>query len=61
GKIVSDETGIAATMRRTLGQSVAALAWSVRMMGVALAFLAPWALGLGLVAWLAVHFAKRRG
>ena len=61
GKIVSDETGIAATIRRTLGQGVAALAWSVRMIGVALAFLAPWALALGLVGWLVVRFAKRRG
>lgn len=61
GKIVSDESGIAATIRRTLGQGVAALAWSVRMIGVALAFLAPWALALGLVGWLVVRFAKRRG
>ena len=60
GKIVSDETGIAATIRRTLGQGVAALAWSVRMIGVALAFLAPWALALGLVGWLIVRFSKRR-
>ena len=60
GQIVSDETGIAATIRRTLGQGVAALAWSVRMIGVAIAFLAPWALVLGLVAWLVVRFSKRR-
>jgi hypothetical protein len=61
GKIVSDESGIVATIRQTLGQGVAALAWSVRMIGVALAFLAPWALALGLVGWLVVRFAKRRG
>ena len=60
GQIVSDETGIAATIRRTLGQGVAALAWSVRMIGVAIAFLAPWALALGLVGWLVVRLAKRR-
>ncbi len=60
GQIVSDETGIAATIRRTLGQGVAALAWSVRMIGVAIAFLAPWALVLGLVGWLVVRLAKRR-
>ncbi len=61
GKIVSDETGITATIRRTLGQGVAALMWSLRMIGVALAFLAPWALALGLVAWLVLRFAKGRG
>ena len=61
GKIVSDESGIVSTIRRTLGQGVAALAWSVRMIGVALAFLAPWGLALGLVSWLVVRFAKRRG
>jgi hypothetical protein len=61
GTIVSDETGLTATLRRTLGQGVAALMWSLRMIGVALAFLAPWALGIGLVGWLVVRFAKRRG
>jgi len=61
GNIVSDESGIVATIRRTLGQGVAALTWSVQMIGVALAFLAPWALALGLVGWLVVRFAKRRG
>ncbi len=60
GQIVSDETGMAATIRRTLGQGVAALAWSVRMIGVAIAFLAPWVLALGLVVWLIVRFSKRR-
>jgi hypothetical protein len=61
GKIVSDETGIAVTIRRTLGQGVAALAWSVRMIGVALAFLAPWALAFGLLAWLISRIARPRG
>ena len=60
GKIVSDETGIAATVRRTLGQGFAAVMWSVRMIGVALAFLAPWALALGLVGWLVTRFIKAR-
>jgi len=61
GKIVSDESGIVATIRRTLGQGVAALAWSVRMIGVAIAFLAPWGLALAVIGWLVVRFAKRRG
>src|SRR5204862_8103847 len=42
GNIVSSETGLIATLRNTLGQGAAALAWSLRMIGVALAFLAPW-------------------
>jgi hypothetical protein len=60
GRIVSDDAGFGAIIRRTLGQGVAALAWSVRMIGVALAFLAPWALALGLVTWLVLRFARRR-
>ena len=61
GKIVSDQTGLGATIRRTLGQGVAALMWSARMIGVAIAFLAPWILALGLLGWLVTHLAKRRG
>jgi Domain of unknown function (DUF4349)/Putative zinc-finger len=60
GKIVSDQTGLGATIRRTLGQGVAALMWSARMIGVAIAFLAPWVLALGLLGWLITRFAKRR-
>jgi hypothetical protein len=47
GNIVSQETGIVATLRRTIGQGAMALMWS------ALAFLAPWVLalvGAGLIA-----------
>lgn len=60
GKIVSEESGLAATIRHTLGQGVAALMWSARMIGVALAFLAPWALALGLVGWIVSRIASRR-
>jgi hypothetical protein len=60
GKIVGDETGLGATIRRTLGQGAAALMWSLRMIGVALAFLAPWTLALGLIAWLVTRFIKAR-
>ena len=35
-----------ATMRRTIEQGAGALMWSVRMIGVALAFLAPWIIAL---------------
>ncbi|MEO7167277.1 MAG: DUF4349 domain-containing protein [Chthoniobacterales bacterium] len=61
GKIVADGTGITATIRRTLGQGAAALMWSARMIGVAIAFLAPWGLALGLIVWLLTRFVKRRG
>jgi hypothetical protein len=60
GNIVSQETGIWATLRRTIGQGAAALMWSVRMIGVAIAFLAPWALILGVVAWIARRVSRAR-
>jgi hypothetical protein len=56
--LVADDNGVWAAMRRTLVQGLGALLWSVRMIGVSLAFLAPWALGLGLVGWL--MFRRRR-
>jgi hypothetical protein len=60
GNIVSEETGIWTTLRRTIGQGAAALMWSVRMIGVAVAFLAPWALILGLVGWVARRVSRAR-
>jgi len=60
GNIVSEETGIWATLRRTIGQGAAALMWSVRMIGVAVAFLAPWALIIGAVGWVARRVARAR-
>ena len=60
GNIVSEETGIWATLRRTIGQGAAALMWSVRMIGVALAFLAPWALIIGAVGWVARRVSRAR-
>jgi anti-sigma factor RsiW len=60
GNIVSQETGIWATLRRTIGQGAAALMWSVRMIGVAIAFLAPWVLILGLVGWIARRVSRAR-
>ena len=52
GNIVSSETGLIATLRNTLGQGAAALTWSLRMIGVALAFLAPWAIALAAIIWV---------
>lgn len=60
GNIVSEETGIWATLRRTIGQGAAALMWSVRMIGVAVAFLAPWALILGVIGWVARRVSRAR-
>ena len=42
GNLVTEGSGLPATMRRTIEQGASALMWSVRMIGVALAFLAPW-------------------
>jgi hypothetical protein len=60
GNIVSSDTGIIATIRRTLGQGAAALMWSVRMIGVALAFLAPWLLALSGLIWIGKRIAQAR-
>jgi len=46
GNLVAEGAGLPATMRRTIEQGAVALMWSVRMIGVALAFLAPWIIAL---------------
>ena len=46
GNFVAEGSGLPATMRRTIEQGAGALMWSVRMIGVALAFLAPWIIAL---------------
>ena len=60
GNIVGDETGIIATIRRTLGQGAAALMWSLRMIGVAVAFLAPWAIAIALAVWILKRLSRAR-
>ena len=60
GNIVSSETGLFATLRRTLAQSAAAIMWSLRMIGVAVAFLAPWAIALVAVIFILRRVAERR-
>jgi Domain of unknown function (DUF4349) len=52
GKIISHDSGLLATLRRTLAQSAGAIMWSLRMIGVAIAFLAPWAIAIVFVTWL---------
>ena len=60
GNIVGDETGIIATIRRTLGQGASALMWSLRMIGVAVAFLAPWAIALVVAVWILKRLSRAR-
>ncbi len=60
GNIVSSKTGFFATLRNTLSQGAAALMWSVRMIGVAVAFLAPWAIMIVLVVWSAKRISRAR-
>ncbi|MEP6810657.1 MAG: hypothetical protein ABI992_10470, partial [Chthoniobacterales bacterium] len=59
--IVSDESGLVATIRHTLMQGASALMWSLRMIGVALAFFAPWALAIALLVWIVKRIARARG
>lgn len=60
GRVVSQQSGLLATLRRTIAQGVSALMWSVRMIGVALAFIAPWAIALALVIWIARRISRGR-
>jgi hypothetical protein len=60
GNIVSEETGVIATLRRTIGQGAAALMWSARMIGVALAFLAPWVLAIVGAGWVMRRISRAR-
>ncbi|HEY8903111.1 MAG TPA: DUF4349 domain-containing protein, partial [Chthoniobacterales bacterium] len=58
-KLVPSNDGLLATLRRTFTQAVGALMWSLRMIGVAVAFFAPWIAALAVV-WLTVRFISRR-
>ena len=58
--IVSDESGLFATIRHTLAQGASALMWSLRMIGVAIAFFAPWILAIVLFAWVVKRIARAR-
>jgi hypothetical protein len=60
GNIVSQETGMIATLRRTIGQGATALMWSARMIGVALAFLAPWVVAIIGVGWVMRRVSRAR-
>src|SRR5438034_3338990 len=60
GNIVSSETGLFAMLRRTLAQSASAIMWSFRMIGVAVAFLAPWAIAMVAVIWIMKRIARSK-
>jgi len=60
GNIVTDESGALATLRRTLAQSAGAIMWSLRMIGVAIAFLAPWAIALAGIIWITKRAIRAR-
>jgi hypothetical protein len=60
GNIVSSDTGVIATLRRTIAQSAGAIMWSLRMIGVAIAFLVPWVIALIGIIWLVRRVRSRR-
>jgi Domain of unknown function (DUF4349)/Putative zinc-finger len=60
GNIVSHQSGPLATLRRTLAQSASAIMWSVRMIGVAIAFLAPWVIAILAIVWIAKRVMRAR-
>jgi hypothetical protein len=60
GNIVSRESGLFVTLRHTLAQSAAAIMWSLRMIGVAIAFLAPWAIASVALTWIAKRIVRAR-
>jgi Domain of unknown function (DUF4349) len=60
GNIVSHQSGPLATLRRTLAQSAGAIMWSVRMIGVAIAFLAPWLIAIIAIVWITKRVIRAR-
>jgi len=60
GNIVTQESSLLATLRRTLAQSANAIMWSLRMIGVAIAFLAPWVVAIVGVIWVARSVIRAR-
>ena len=58
GNIVTEESGVIATLRRTLAQSAGAIMWSLRMIGVAVAFLAPWVIAVIALVWITTRVIR---
>jgi hypothetical protein len=60
GNIVSHQSGPLATLRRAVAQSAGAIMWSLRMIGVAIAFLAPWVIAVFAIVWIARRVIRPR-
>jgi Domain of unknown function (DUF4349)/Putative zinc-finger len=60
GNIITEESGLFATVRRTLAQSAGAIMWSLRMIGVAVAFLAPWVIAIVALIWITRRVIRAR-
>jgi Domain of unknown function (DUF4349)/Putative zinc-finger len=60
GNIVSHQSGPLATLRRTLAQSAGAIMWSLRMIGVAIAFLGPWVIAIVAIVWIVRRVTRAR-
>src|SRR5204862_7117352 len=60
GNIISHQSGLLATLRRTLAQSAGAIMWSLRMIGVAIAFLAPWVIAIVGVIWITQRVVRAK-
>ena len=60
GNIVSHESGLFATLRRTLAQSAGGIMWSLQMIGVAIAFLAPWVIAIMAIVWITKRVIRAR-
>ena len=58
-RIVAEDTGLLVTIRTTLSQGFKSLMWSLRMIGVAIAFLAPWAITITLIVWAGIRLWHR--
>ena len=60
GNIITHKSGLLATLRRTLAQSAGAIMWSLRMIGVAVAFLTPWVLAIVALIWITKRVIRAR-
>jgi Domain of unknown function (DUF4349) len=61
GNLVSGDSSLLATLRHTVGQGTAALMWSLKMIGVAIAFLLPWAVIIYVIIALVRRARRIRG
>src|SRR5438477_605801 len=60
GNIVSSDTGLIATLRRTISQSASAIMWSLSLIGAAIAFHALLVIAVVGIYWIARRIRSRR-